>query len=152
MTATSHAIVGSVIAAKVGNPALAIPIALASHLVLDAIPHWDTATNGKNGTLGKKNGKVFINTLLDFAIGLIASYFLLFFLFPTTNYIYAFIIIVCAQLFDWMTVPYLFLGMNSFFYKTYKFQKIFDRKLDKPWGIITQVVTVIAVIIIGKLI
>lgn len=39
MTATAHAIIGTVIAAKVGNPVLAVPIALASHIIADAIPH-----------------------------------------------------------------------------------------------------------------
>ena len=45
MTATGHALIGTVIAAKIVNPALAIPIALGSHFLADAIPHWDTGTN-----------------------------------------------------------------------------------------------------------
>jgi len=32
MTATGHAIIGTVIAAKIGNPYLAIPLAIVSHL------------------------------------------------------------------------------------------------------------------------
>jgi len=148
MTATSHAIVGSVIAAKIGNPALAVPIALASHLVLDSIPHWDTATNGH----GKRDTRVFINTMFDFVLGLVLSYFVLIFLFPTTSLSYAFFIIITAQLFDWLTVPYLFFRIKFFFSYVYKFQKLFDRKLASPWGIITQIATVIAIVVIGKLI
>ncbi|OGH07736.1 MAG: hypothetical protein A2W22_03245 [Candidatus Levybacteria bacterium RBG_16_35_11] len=148
MTATSHAIVGTVIAAKIGNPALAVPIALVSHVILDSIPHWDTATNGH----GRRNLKTFIKTMFDFVISLIVSFLLISFLFPTTNLSYAFFIIITAQLFDWLTVPYLFFGINFPSVYVYKFQKLFDRKLDKPWGIITQVGTVLAILVIGALI
>ena len=55
MTATTHALIGTIIAAKIGNPALAIPIAIASHIAADAIPHWDTATNRKKKTFKKEN-------------------------------------------------------------------------------------------------
>ena len=41
MTATNHAITGVVIAITVHTPWLALPAALASHFVLDAIPHWN---------------------------------------------------------------------------------------------------------------
>lgn len=145
MTATSHAVVGTVIAAKIGDPALAIPIAIASHVLLDSIPHWDTRTNGN----GRKDTKTLVKTIYDFLIGLILSYLIVFLLFPRTSLAYTFIIIIAAQLFDWLTVPYLFLGANSPFKYMYKFQKLFDRKLDKPWGIITQVATVFAVIVLG---
>jgi hypothetical protein len=147
MTATSHAIVGTVIAAKVGNPALAIPIALASHVILDAIPHWDTITNGN-----AKNAQKLINTIIDFAVSLILSWVILVLLFPQTSIYYAFFIIIVAQLFDWLTMPYKFFGIKPFFIWIYKFQKLFDRKLDKPWGIITQVATIIAILIIAKLV
>jgi hypothetical protein len=148
MTATSHAIVGSIIAAKIGNPYLAVPITLASHILLDSIPHWDTATNGN----ARKNSKVFINTCIDFVLSLALSFFILTTFFPGTNLVYAIFIIICSQLFDWLTAPYYFFGIKFPFIYVYKFQKLFDRKLGSPWGVITQVATVIAVLIIGILI
>ncbi|HUD10106.1 MAG TPA: hypothetical protein VMR28_00340 [Candidatus Saccharimonadales bacterium] len=39
MTATNHALTGAVIGLSIGNPLLAIPLAFASHFVLDGIPH-----------------------------------------------------------------------------------------------------------------
>ena len=151
MTATSHAIVGTVIAAKIGNPALAIPIALCSHVVLDAIPHWDTVTNGH--CKGNVTPQVFKNTTIDLLLGFVLSYFVIYFLFPQTSLLYAFFMIIIAQFFDWAMMPYYFFGIKRPFFKAiYKFQKLFDNELDKPWGIITQVVTVLAVLIIGKLI
>jgi hypothetical protein len=42
MTAINHALTGSVIAFIVVNPLLALPAALLSHFVCDAIPHFGT--------------------------------------------------------------------------------------------------------------
>lgn len=41
MLETPHVIVGAAIATKVINPALAIPLALGSHFILDKVPHWN---------------------------------------------------------------------------------------------------------------
>ncbi len=40
MTATNHTITGVIVATVIANPLLALPVALASHLVLDAMPHF----------------------------------------------------------------------------------------------------------------
>ncbi len=40
MTATNHSLTGSVIGLAVGQPLLAIPLALISHFVCDALPHY----------------------------------------------------------------------------------------------------------------
>ncbi len=148
MTVTSHALIGTVIAAKIGNPALGIPLAIASHFIADAVPHWDTATNG-NGKF-KLTRSVFYNSIADIILGFILSYLLIFFLFPQTNLLYALLLIIMAQLPDYLTAPYYFFAIkNPLFKGMYKFQKIFDRKLDKPWGIVTQVISVLLVIFLG---
>lgn len=146
MTATSHALIGTVIAAKIGNPALAIPLALASHVVCDMIPHWDTAVGSIHG---KPMKKIFTDTLIDISLGFILSYLLITLVFPHTNLLYALLIIIFAQLPDWLMAPYYFLKIK-FFEFGYNFGKATNRDLDKPWGIVTQIVTVSAVIILGK--
>ncbi len=40
MTATNHAVFGALTVAVVSNPLLALPLALASHFALDALPHF----------------------------------------------------------------------------------------------------------------
>lgn len=40
MLTTPHAIAGATIGALLPDPLLAIPLAVASHFVLDSIPHW----------------------------------------------------------------------------------------------------------------
>lgn len=55
MTATNHVVTGALIAAAVRQPYLAVPLALASHVVMDAMPHF--------GWHGPKNGKIFMAIL-----------------------------------------------------------------------------------------
>lgn len=44
MIATNHALAGALIGLTVGNPLIAVPAALLSHFVMDALPHFDTGT------------------------------------------------------------------------------------------------------------
>lgn len=148
MTATGHAIIGTVIAAKIGNPALAIPIAFASHFVADSLPHWDTGYHRKQ----KGRTSFFFQSAADVLIGFLASYAIIRVFFPGTDLIYAFLIILVAQSPDWLTAPYLFFDWNiPPFNWMYKLQKLFDTHMGMPWGFINQVAIVAAVIILGRL-
>ena len=147
MTATAHAVIGTIIAAKVGNPALAIPLAIASHFVADAIPHWDTGTNWRE----KNKIRFFLESFFDVALSFVLSYILIALFFPTLKIPYAFFIVVVSQLPDWITAPYLFFKIKIWpFREMYEFQRGFNVRLDKPWGIITQVLILIILLIIAK--
>ena len=63
MLSISHATVGAFIATRVENPALSIPLILASHYLLDAVPHWDAGTGLGNGS--KSVGKALLLELPD---------------------------------------------------------------------------------------
>ena len=41
MTGLNHALAGALVAAAIDKPLIALPAALLSHFVLDAVPHWD---------------------------------------------------------------------------------------------------------------
>lgn len=147
MTATGHAIIGVVIAAKIGNPVLAVPIAIASHLAADSFPHWDAGTNAKK----KSHIRLTFDAALDVTISFIVSYFLLYYIFPQTNLIYGFIIVLMAQGFDWLTMPYYFFKIKiQPFTWAYNFQKNFDTRLDKPWGVINQVAILLLLVAAAK--
>lgn len=147
MTATGHAVIGAVIAAKIGNPALAIPIALASHIAADAFPHWDIGTNRKT----KSHTAFFIQSIADLVIGFVLAYLVIQFLAPETSLVYGFIVVIAAQFFDWISAPYVFLRMRGpFFYKLASIQKHFDNRLNKPWGIIGQVGVIVLLVVIAK--
>ncbi len=148
MTATGHALIGTVIAAKIGNPALAIPIAIGSHFLADTLPHWDTGTN----RIKKTHARFFVESLADLIIGFILSWLLITLFFPSTSLPYAFLIIIMAQLPDWITAPYLFLNWNfSPFSTMYNIQKKFDKELDAPWGVINQVIVLTVIVLIAKI-
>lgn len=53
MTGTNHALTGALIATAVGNPIAAVPLAFASHFVLDAVPHYGEEL-AKRSTLMRK--------------------------------------------------------------------------------------------------
>lgn len=146
MTATAHALLGTVIAAKFGNPYLAVPLALGSHIVADLIPHWDTAF----GSPQKDKKRIFWETVGDVLLGFTLSYSVITFIFPDTNLFYAFAIVIAAQLPDWMFAPYYFFGWKNFKW-AYEMGKNTNINLDKPWGIFTQIATVALVILLGKI-
>lgn len=145
MTATAHAIIGTVIAAKIGNPLLALPLALASHVAADMFPHWDVGTNRRK----KTKQQMRIQAAVDVIVGFILSYMLIVFFFPYTNLPYAFIMIIVAQSPDWLMAPYYFFGVKQFKW-AYVFGKATNTEMDKPWGIINQVAVLILIVILAK--
>lgn len=48
MTAVNHSVMGAIIAVSVQQPILALPLALASHFLLDALPHFGAHTVAKS--------------------------------------------------------------------------------------------------------
>ena len=63
MLTTPHAAAGIAIGALVGNPYVVIPVAITSHFVLDAVPHWQE-------TLApyKPTRKTYVRVPLDIAL------------------------------------------------------------------------------------
>lgn len=141
MTATGHAILGAIIAAKAGNPAIAIPLAFASHIAADAIPHWDTGTNARK----KGERTTLIHSFFDVLIGFIVSFLIIILFFPKTDLTYVLLIILVSQSPDWLTSLYYFFHIK-FFKFTYDFQKLYDNCLDKPWGIIIQATVLLTIL------
>lgn len=149
MTATGHAVIGALIAAKVGNPALAIPLAILSHVAADAFPHWDPGTNRDK----KSHDRFILEGFADVGLSILSTIGIVL-LFPGTDLIYAAIVVIAAQGFDWMSMPYLFFKIKNppIFYYTYKLQKTFDNRLDKPWGIIGQIAVLVTLVVLFKII
>jgi hypothetical protein len=72
MTGTNHALTGAVIASIVGQPALAIPLAFASHFLLDSLPHFGE-TDHTRTSFSKKVWFVDFILLSSFMLLLIAT-------------------------------------------------------------------------------
>lgn len=148
MTATAHAAVGIGIAALINNPGIGIPAALISHILCDLTPHWDVGTH-----LSKKSRfRLTLESTIDVIISACVTLFLLRFVFPQVDFLYGILMAFSAQLLDWLTIPYLYLKINKAPFKwIYGFQHHINVRLDKPWGIVTQVSAVFLLLAIAKL-
>ncbi len=66
MLSISHATTGAVIATRIGNPYIAIPLILLSHYLEDAVAHWDAGTGLGSGK--KTRQMAIIHGLVDLAL------------------------------------------------------------------------------------
>lgn len=144
MLETPHVIVAAAIAAKVGRPELALPLALASHFVLDMIPHWNPHINQEVDKTGSVSKKSTIIIAIDSTIALFSGSFIAYQALP--NYSLT-LTILGACLFsvlpDLAEAPYFFLKMKS---------KIMSRWISSHrhlqseapvfWGLLTQIVII----------
>lgn len=148
MTATGHALIATLIVAKFPNPWICLPLAFASHFACDIIPHWDSGTHHREKT--KK--ALFYEAGLDVFISVVSS-FVLFTSLGENDYLLLYIGVFLSQLPDWITAPYFILNMKdnplvSWSKYMFRLQHRLNSRLDKPWGIVTQVVSVIALYIL----
>jgi len=146
MTATGHAVIGTIIAATIQDPIIAIPVAFGSHILADCSPHWDVGTNAKK----RPHWLTTLYSVFDVLLGFFLSLVIITFLFPTTNLLYALVIILFAQGPDWLMSPYYFLKWHfEPFTFLYNLQKPFDNRMDKPWGVIIQAGILLCLIAVG---
>ncbi len=144
MTATAHALVGGAVAASVNNPAAGILISVASHPLLDMIPHWDFGWGWRK----KTKRLLFLEGVLDLGLGISLSYFLFGQFVP--NFWYFAACIFAAEIWDILEIPYWFLNWKfPPFCTIYNFQSKMQGKTKTMFGgILTQIATVTGIIIL----
>lgn len=141
MTAASHALIGTMIAAKVGDPVLAIGLSFASHFIADLVPHWDLGTHWREKTKRRLQLEAVADVLLGFVLSLLL-YGLILGIEPhiQAGPVLVFAAIIAAQGPDWLTAPSWMFGkgfpLSDFMYQI---QHRLNTKLDKPWGIVSQI-------------
>lgn len=142
MTATGHALVATIIAAKFSNPAIGLPICLFSHFACDILPHWDEGTHWRQ----KTKLRFFNETVFDVILSFTLSFVVYKYIFLQNNFIYLYSCMLFAQLPDWLSSAYLILGINNpVFIWVYRLQRKLNKKLDKPWGIVTQIGAIVMI-------
>jgi hypothetical protein len=150
MTATGHALVGTMIAVKFPDPVLALSLSFFSHFAFDLIPHWDLGTHWRE----KTKRKLQVEAAADVILGFILSFALYNFLLKSGFHVEAgpllvFAAIIAAQGPDWITAPSLIFRrkfpLSEFMYKI---QHRLNTKLDKPWGVITQILALMILYIV----
>ena len=99
MTATAHALVSGAIVASVHNPAIALPLVLASHFFMDAVPHWDFGTNWRGRSKATTGAIAIADTILGFTLA--------YFVFGGKVAIpILFLAVALGNLPDWLEAPY----------------------------------------------
>lgn len=144
MTATAHALVGGAVAASVQNPALGITISALSHPLLDMVPHWDFGWGWKQ----KSKIKLFSQAFFDLALGVILAYLIFG---QNVNLWYFLACVFVSEAWDIAEAPYWFFNWRfPPFSWIYKVQSSIQGRLKLPWGILTQAVSIVAIVVALK--
>ena len=134
------------IAYKAGNPALALPLALGSHFVLEKVPHWNPHLNTEKKKYGKLTPTTQKIILVDSLVALASGFFLASRVLPDTGRFL--IILSCCFLSvlpDVAEAPYFFWDyQNKFIMKLHKFQKSIQSDTNVIAGLSLQAATIFA--------
>jgi hypothetical protein len=145
MLAASHALIGASLAQLIPNPYLGYPLAIGIHFLMDIFPHWDFRTRK---TSRSKKMTVLIS-LTDAAIGFSLGWLIFN---QQIDFIYLFSMMFISQLPDWLEAPYIIFDWHFPPFSTIKqIQGRLHYKLNLPWGLIWQILTVALIIFLAKL-
>ncbi|MEK7550756.1 MAG: hypothetical protein AAB535_03150 [Patescibacteria group bacterium] len=148
MLETPHVAVGIAIATKFPNPWVSIPLALASHFILDKVPHWNPHTYTETQRLGRPSQKTVTLTIIDIIFSLGLGFGAANSVLP--NIPLALTIITCSLasvLPDVSKYPFfLFKKTRKGFYKKWVlFERSMQVETKSPfWGLLTQVFVILA--------
>jgi len=146
---TPHVIVAAAIATKIANPALAIPLALGSHFILETVPHWNPHIHTEMKKFGKITDKSKKIIIADSLISLSAGFYIASLSLPDTikalTVVAACFIAVTPDLIE---APYYFLGSKTDFIikKWIPFKKSLQSDTNVYLGLATQFLVIIAAI------
>ena len=144
---TPHVVVAAAIAAKIANPALAIPLALGSHFVLEQVPHWNPHLNTELKNFGKISTQSTRLVIADAALALILGSSIAYLMLPDVNHALTVLLACFAGILpDIIEAPYYFLSRKSNFItkKWIPFKKSIQVDSSKGIGLLTQFATVVA--------
>lgn len=148
MLETPHVFVGAAIATKIPNPWVAIPLAFASHFVLEMIPHWNPHLNTETEKYGHITRRSTAITAIDSTFALISGSFIAYQALPDWKHtLTIFFACFAAVLPDVMESPYFFLNLKwKIIEKWITFQKSIQNDVSVTPGLITQLLTILGVI------
>lgn len=147
MLETPHVVVGAAIATKIPNPLISIPLAFASHFVLEKVPHWNPHLNTETKKFGRPTKNSTIIVIADVITSLVFGFFIAGKVLPDTGHAMT-ILLACfaASLPDIIEGPYYFLNIRryKFIEKWIAFQKSLQTDTDIIPGLLTQFLTIAA--------
>jgi len=140
-----HTIIGAAIATRIGNPALALPLALASHILLDLIPHWNPSLFTETSKNGRPSSKTTLLVVGDVILSLIAGGWLAFRFWPNIDRVIV-VLLACFLAVSWDVIEgfYFFMGYrNRFLERLIGFQVKIQSRAPKLTGLLTQAIVIL---------
>jgi hypothetical protein len=146
MLETPHVALGIALAVKSGNPWVAIPLSLASHFLLDRVPHWNPHFYSETVKLGKPKRK---STYFAIADEIVAASLTLYFAYQfLPDYRQSILIMICSLMSvlpDQIKLPYFFMNQRQGILKKWvDFERGIQVEIKPFWGTVTQLVVIIA--------
>ncbi len=144
MLETPHVVVGAAIASSVVHPALAIPLALGSHFVLETIPHWNPHLNRETDRFGKPTAKTTAIVIADATVALLIGGSIAYRALPNTALALTILFACFASVLpDLAEAPYFFLGVRKQFIKNWiSTQKKLQADANIWVGLLTQAIVI----------
>lgn len=148
MLSISHAATGALIATKIHNPLISIPLVIASHFLEDKFPHWDVGQGITKKHKSKKSA--FIQELIfDFPASIIYVYFVFQHQLPLNYYVW--LGWFFGLLPDFIEFPRLFLGLkHPLLEKFSQLHKKFHHSIpDVFWGLTPQILLLLVITLLA---
>lgn len=146
MLETPHVLVGAAIATQIPDPLVAIPLAFASHFVLDMVPHWNPHLNTELKKFGRITNRTTLILAGDVLLALGLGFFVAVnFASSSQHAITILLASLAAAMPDIIEAPYFFLGWkNKILNKLLAFQKSIQSDAPFAPGVSTQLITILA--------
>ena len=149
MLETPHVAIAAAIATKIPNPFIAIPLAFASHFVLDAVPHWNPHIVTETKEFGHPTKKSTTIIVVDSTLALVLGSFIAYQALPNTGHA---LTILAASLVsvlpDLIEAPYFFLKTRVKLLGGWvNFHRSLQAHAYPFWGILTQLAPIVAVLL-----
>ena len=145
MLETPHAALGIAIAVAVPNPSVAIPLAFASHFILDMVPHWNPHINTEMKKYGKLTNRTFLIIGLDLVATAILTGFVAYKALPNSSLFYSVLISSFVSILpDIAEGPYFLFGWrNKYLDVILRFQRSIQVNANIFWGLLTQILVIL---------
>jgi len=144
MLETPHVAVGAAIALKIPNPFISIPLALASHFILDRVPHWNPHFYTETQKLGKPTKKSTAIAIVDSTLALAMGTAIALTALPDWRRV-ATILACCfaSVISDQVKIPFFFFKQKTGFFKKWTdFERSMQMEVSFIPGVITQLVVI----------
>ena len=140
-----HVVVGATIGILIPNPAISLPLSLASHFITDYVPHWNPHLNTELKKFGRLTNLTMAIIGIDVVLAALVGFYLAGLQLPNSARFLT--VVLCGflgTLPDLVEMPHFFLGIKiPIIEKLINFQRNHQWNVPLPWGLLTQVIVIL---------